>query len=155
MRLRHLGARLLPSLKAVLAGWAGAMVVTFPMQIVKIVANSFGGPAVLLLSLAEGTVIWGLWGLALAAGGWFFAFLPIILLVPEDRLLRHQRRVIALAAVLAWMVILAEFRVWKLVLPNHHIAVRMFTLYSLLFVVYATISAFAYLRLIARDRENR
>jgi hypothetical protein len=154
MKLRHLRARLLPSLKAVLAGWAAAMVVTFPMQIAKIVANSFGGPAVLLLSLAEGGVIWGLWGLALAAGGWLFGFLPVILLVPENWLLRHLRTSSALAAVVGWIVVLAEFQVWKLLLPGHHMALRMFTLYSLLFVVYATVSAFVYLRLIALERVN-
>jgi hypothetical protein len=155
MRLRRLGARILPSLKAVLAGWAAAMVVTLPMQIVKIVANSFGGPAVLLLSLAEGAVIWGLWGLAIAAGGWLFGFLPVVLLVPESWLLRHLRTSCALAAIFGWMVVLVEFQVWRLLLlPDHSLAVRMFTLYSLLFVVSAAVSAFVYLRLIALKREN-
>ena len=154
MRLRHLRTRIQPSLKAALAGWAAAMVVTLPMQVVKIVANSFGGPAILLLSLAEGAVVWGLWGLAIAAGVWLFGFLPIILLVPESWLLGHLRTSLILAAVFGWTVVLVEFKVWKLLVPNHHLGVRIFTLYSLLFVVYSTASASVYLHRIAVEKRN-
>jgi hypothetical protein len=149
MRLRHLGERMLPSLIAVLAGWAAALIVTLPMQIAKIAANSFGGPVVLLRSLAEGTLIWALWTLAVAAGGWLFGLIPVILLAPESWLLRYRRTSLVLAGLFAWIAILVEFQVWKLVLPYYTLGVRMFTLYSLLLVVYATVSAAVYLRLIA------
>ena len=130
------------------------MVATLPMQIVKIVANSFGGPVVLLRSLAEGALIWAMWGLAVAAGGWLFGLIPVILLVPENWLLRHLRTSLALAAVFAWIAVLVEFQFWKLLLPYYTLAVRMFALYSLLLVVYAIVSAWVYLRLIAARGGN-
>jgi hypothetical protein len=154
MRLHHLGTRIRPSLIAGLAGWAAAMAVTLPMQFAKIVANSFGGPMVLLLSLAEGTLIWGSWSLEVAVGGWLFGLIPVILLVPENWLLGHLRASLALAAVLGWTVVLDEFEVWKLVLPYNTLGVRMFTLYSLLLVVYTTVSAAVYLRLISPRGET-
>jgi hypothetical protein len=149
MTLRHLRTRIGPSLIAVLAGWAAALVATLPMQIAKIWANGFGGPAILRLSLAEGTLIWTLWSLAVAAGGWLFGLVPIILLVSENWLLRHLRTSLALAAIFGWMVVLVEFQVWWLVLPYRTLAVRLFILYSLLLVVYTAVSAAVYLRLIA------
>ncbi len=154
MRLRHLGSRIVPSLIAVLFGWAAAMVATLPMQFVKIRASAFGGPAVLRLSLAEGTLVWGLWCLGIAAGGWLFGLVPVIMLVPEDWLLRHRFSSLALAATLSWIAVLVEFEAWKALLPYYHLAVRMFTLYSLVLVVYATVSAAVYLRLIASRGEN-
>jgi hypothetical protein len=104
---------------------------------------------VLLRSLAEGTLIWALWTLAVAAGGWLFGLIPVILLAPESWLLRYRRTSLVLAGLFAWIAILVEFQVWKLVLPYYTLGVRMFTLYSLLLVVYATVSAAVYLRLIA------
>lgn len=154
MKLRPLGTRFRPSLKAVLAGWAAAMVATLPMQIAKIVANSFGGPMVLLWSLAEGTVIWGFWSLAIAAGGWLFGLVPVILLVPENWMLRHLRPSVILAAVFAWMVVLVQFQVWKLLRPYHTSEGRIFYLYSLFLVVFAAVSGFVYLRLLALRQGN-
>ncbi len=155
MKLRPLGTRFRPSLKAVLAGWAAAMVATLPMQIAKIVANSFGGPMVLLWSLAEGTVIWGFWSLAIAAGGWLFGLVPVILLVPEDWMLRHLRPSVILAAVFAWMVVLV--RVPGLEVASARITLRkgrIFYLYSLFLVVFAAVSGFVYLRLLALRQGN-
>jgi hypothetical protein len=154
MKLRRWGSRIQPSLEATLAGWAAAMVATLPMQIAKIVANSFGGPGVLMWSLAEGIAIWSLWGLAIAAGGWLFGLVPVILLVSEDWMLRHLRTSVVLAALFGWMVVLVQFQVWKLLRPYHTSEGRMFYLYSLLLVVYATVSALVYLRLIAVKRED-
>jgi len=154
MNLRHLGMRLRPSLKAVLAGWAAAIVATFPMEVAKIVANNFGGAAVLLRSLVEGAVIWGLWGLSIAAGGWLFGLIPLILLVPESWLLRHRGASLATAAFLGWMVVLIKFKIWRLLLPYESVSPRIFTLYSLLLVVYATVSAAVYLRLVAFTGED-
>jgi hypothetical protein len=154
MRLRHLGSRIVPSLIAVLVGWAAAMLATLPMQFVKIQASTFGGPTVLHLSLAEGTLIWGLWCLAIAAGGWLFGLVPVILLVPENWLLRHRRSSLTFAATFSWIAVLVEFEAWKSLLPYYHLAVRMFTLYSLVLVVYATVSAAVYLRLIAPKSGN-
>jgi hypothetical protein len=149
MRLRHLSDRIRPSLIAVLAGWAAAAIVTLPMQIAKILANTFGSPMVLLRSIAEGTFVWALWSLAIAAGGWAFGLLPVILLVSESWLLLHRRNSLILASILAWMVVLIEFHVWDIVYPYYTLPVRMFTLYSLLLVIYATVSAAVYLRLTA------
>ena len=66
---------------------------------------------------------------------------------PSPKFDRHCRH-------LGWIVVLVEFQVWKLLLPYHWLAVRMFTLYSLLLVVYATVSAAVYLRLIAEEQGN-
>jgi hypothetical protein len=154
MTLRHLGTRIRLSLIAVVAGWAAAMVATLPMQFAKTVANTFGGPEVLLLSLVEGTIIWGLWGLAIAAGGWLFGLIPVILVVPEVWLVKHIRGTLTLAAILSWMVVLDKFEVWQLLLPNNTLALRLFTLYSLMLVIYATVSVAVYLRLIAPKTGN-
>jgi hypothetical protein len=148
MNLRHLGARIRPSLLSMAAGWAAATAVTLPVQFAKIVANAFGGPAALLLSLAEGTMIWSAWALAIAAGGWLFGLIPVIALVPDKWLLRHPRTSIAVAAALGWVVVLVEFQVWTLLLPYHWLARRAFVLYTLLLVVFASVSAAVYLRLI-------
>jgi hypothetical protein len=139
------------SLIAVAIGWAAAVVVTLPMQFVKIVANATGGPGDLLWSLAAGALIWGAWSLAIAAGGWLLGFVPLIVFVPDKWFLQHPRVSIITAAALGWMVILLEFEVWKLLQPYHALEVRMFTLYSLLFIVFTGVSAAVYIRLAAKD----
>jgi len=154
MRLRRLATRMRRSLVAVLAGWAATFVATLPMQIAKIMASSFGGPTVLLLSLAEGALIWALWCIIVAAGGWLFGLIPIVLLIPEDWLLRYPRTSLTLAAVLGWIVVLIEFEVWKLLRPYNYLAVREFILFSILLVVYTTVSAAVYLRLIAPENTS-
>ena len=148
MNLRHLGTRIGPSLLSVAAGWAAATAITMPVQFAKISANAFGGPAVWLLSLAEGAMIWSVWALAIAAGGWLFGLVPVIALVPEKWLLRHPRTSIAMAAALGWVVVLVEFQVWKLLQPYHSLGVRAFIVYTLLLVVFASVSAAVYIRLI-------
>ena len=154
MNLRHLGTRIRPSLLSVAAGWAAATAVTLPMQFAKIAANAFGGPAAWLLSLAEGAMIWSAWALAIAAGGWLFGLIPVIALVPEKWLLRQPRTSIAVAAVFGWVAVLVEFQVWKLLQPYGSIAVRAFILYTLLLVVFVSVSAAVYLRLIAPEEHN-
>jgi hypothetical protein len=154
MRLRQATRRMRPSLLAVAAGWAAAIAATMPMQWVKIIADAYGGLAVLLLSLSQGTLIWGVWSLAIAAGGWLFGLVPVILFVPESWLLGHRRKSIAIAAILGWTVVLAKFEIWKLVLPYHTLALRMFVLYSLLLTVFAAVSAAVYLRLIKGTSET-
>jgi hypothetical protein len=148
MNLRDLGTRIRPSLLSVAAGWAVATAVTLPVQFAKIAGSAFGGPAAWLLSMAEGAMIWSAWALVIAAGGWLFGLIPVIALVPEKWLLRHPRTSIASAAALGWTVVLVEFEVWKLLLPYHWLARRAFILYTLLLVVFASVSAAVYLRLI-------
>lgn len=149
MNLRHLGSRIRPSLFSVAAGWAVAAAVTMPVQFAKIAGSAYGGPAAWLLSQAEAAMIWSAWALAIAAGGWLFGLIPVIALVPERWLLRHPQTSIAVAAALGWGVVLVEFQVWQLLLPYHWLAVRAFILYTLLLVVFASVSAAVYLRLIA------
>jgi hypothetical protein len=153
MNLRRAASRLGPSLIAVAAGWAAAMAVTMPFQVQKIVVSNVGDFGALLLSLAEGTGIWGAWALAIAAGGWLFGLVPVILFVPEGWLLGHPRISIGLAALLGWIVVLAQFQVWRLFEPYHSLAVRMFIIYSLLLTVYTSFSALVYLRLMASRSE--
>jgi hypothetical protein len=148
MKLPRIAARLPLSLIAVATGWAASMVVTLPVQYAKIAVNATGGAASFFWSLAEGTMVWGIWSLAVAAGGWLFGLVPVIAIVPESWLLRHPRSAIAVAALLGWIVVLVEFRVWELVLPYHSLGVRAFVLYSSLLVVYASVSAAVYVRLI-------
>ncbi len=150
MNLRHLARRIRPSVLSVAAGWAAATAVTMPVQFAKISANAFGGPAVWLLSLAEGAMIWSAWALVIAAGGWLFGLIPVIALVPEKWLLRHPQSSIAVAAALGWVVVLVEFQVWKLLLPYHWLDRRAFILYTVLLVVFASVSAAVYIRLIVR-----
>jgi hypothetical protein len=154
MTLRRRATRIRCSLIAVLAGWAAAIVATLPMQFAKIAANTFGGPTVLLLSLAEGVLIWGLWSSIVAAGGWLFGLVPVVLLVPESWLLRHPRASLTLAAVFGWIVVLVEFEVWHLLLPYQYLPLRSFSLYSILLVVYTTVSGAIYLHLSAPLNPN-
>ena len=125
------------------------------MQFVKIAVNAYRRSRGSAPVSGRGALIWGAWALAIAAGGWLFGLVPVIVLVPENWLLRHPRRSIAIAAAFGWIVVLVKFEVWKLLLPYHSLAVRMFTLYSLLLVVYATVSAAVYLRLIAPKSKSR
>ena len=143
--------RIRRSLLAAAAGWAAAVVVTTPMQIVKIYVNATGGVGDLLWSLATGALIWGAWSLAIAAGGWLLGFVPLIVFVHGDWFLHYPRVSVAIAAVLGWMAVLFEFEVWKLLQPDHSLEVRMFTLYSLLLIVFTAVSAAVYLRLAAKD----
>jgi hypothetical protein len=142
-------------LLAAAAGWAAAIVVTTPMQIVKIYVNATGGPGDLLRSLAAGALIWSAWSLAIAAGGWLFGFVPLIVIVHEDWFLRYPRVSVAIAAVLGWTVVLVEFEVWKLMQPDHTLEVRMFTLYSLLLIVFTAVSAAVYMRLAAKRQSPK
>jgi hypothetical protein len=154
MRQRRLGARIRASVVAALAGWAAAVAATLPMEFAKILGNTFVGPWAMVRSLAEGLLIWGAWCLAIAAGGWLVGLVPVALLVPEERLLRHRRACVAAGAILGWIVVLLEFRAWKLLLPYHYLQVRMFVIYSFLLVIYTTVSALVYLRWIARGRPS-
>ena len=121
MKLRHLGTRILPSLIALSrAGRVAAVARDFADgDREDVVANTFGGPWSLLLSLVEGTIIWGLWCLAIVAGGWLFGLIPVISLVPEDWLLRHRPQPGSFSQrPLAGWFVLVKFEVWKLLLPR-------------------------------------
>jgi len=120
------------------------------MQFVKIYSNAFGGLRPLLWSLAAGTWIWSVWLLAIAGGAWLFGGLPLIALVPERWLRRHPFRAIAISALLGWLVVLVEFKVWKLLLPDEGLAVRGFWLYSVSLLAIAGVGAAVYLRILAR-----
>jgi hypothetical protein len=150
MKLADLGVRIRASLIAVVTGWLTALVVTLPMQFVKIYSNAIGGPRPLLWSLVAGAWIWSVWLLAIAGGAWLFGGLPLILLVREAWLRRHPRRTIAISAFLGWSIVLYEFRIWRLLLPDEGLAVRGFCLYSLSMIALTGVAATVYLRLLAR-----
>ena len=145
-----IGARVRPFLTAGATAWAAAMAVTLPMQYVKIYSNAVGGPRDLLWSLAAGTLVWGIWTLAIGAGAWLCGGLPAIAIIREEWLLLHRRWSIAIAALLGWVVVLMKFEIWRLLLPYQTLNVRIFTLYSLLFVIFCGVSAAVYLRMVAR-----
>lgn len=104
----------------------------------------------LLWSLAAGTWIWSVWLLAIAGGAWLFGGLPLIAIVREAGLRRHPRRAIAISALLGWSIVLVEFKVWKLLLPDEGLAVRGFCLYSLTMIALTGVAATVYCRLLAR-----
>ena len=76
------------------------------------------------------------------------------MVVPEDWLLRHPRWAVAAAGLGGWVAVLIKFEVWRSVQPYHHLAVRMFSLYSLLLIVFTSVSAGVYLRVIARKKSQ-
>jgi hypothetical protein len=155
MKVSAVRSRIGTSLLAIAVGWAAAMLVTLPMQFVKIKVNATGGTGDLLWSLAAGTLVWGAWALIIAAGAWLLGFVPLIVMIPEGWLLGHPRVSVTLAAFLGWIVVLVRFEVWKLLLPYQTLAVRVFTLYSLLLIVLTAVSAIVYLQLIAAKKRLR
>jgi hypothetical protein len=145
-------SRIRASLIAVGAGWLAVMIVAMPMQLVKICSGNIGGLPSLLWSFVAGALVWGWWTLAFVSGGWLCAALPLIALVRESWMLRHPQRSVGICAALGCLVVLLQFKVWELTRPGHSLGIRMFTLYSLLLVVFPAVSAAVYLRLIARMR---
>jgi hypothetical protein len=148
------GARLSALMLATVAGWAAAMAVTLPMQLVKIQANATGTFGELLRSCAAGAAIWCLWSFAFTALAGLLGGLPLVLLVRETWLLRHPRLSAAAAAFLGWTVVLIKFEVWEMILPEHTILDRIFALYSLLFSVSCGVAAAVYLRIVGRIRKQ-
>jgi hypothetical protein len=151
MSLSALPSRIGPSLISVAVGWATATIITLPMLLWKLAVSSTGDAHNLLWSLSVGSLIWAAWTLAIVAGGWLLGFVPVIIFVSEKWLLGHPRTAIAIAAGMGWTVVFVEFQLWMLVLPHHTIAMRMFTLYSLLLISFPAVSAGVYLRRI-RER---
>jgi len=143
-------ARLRLSAVASLAGWSAATAATLPMQWFKVAQNATGGVGSLLWSLAAGSAIWAAWTLAIVAGGWLLGFLPAIALLREGWMLGHPRRTMAFAGLFGWAVVLAKFDSWKFFRPGHEIPVRLFSLYSLLLVIFPVVAARLYLRRLSR-----
>jgi hypothetical protein len=150
MKLAALRLRFRAALSAVALGWLAAVVVTLPMQFVKISTNAFGGFRPLFCSLAAGALVWGAWLLALAGGAWLFGALPLIAIVSEAWLRRHPRRTIGISTLFGWSVVLFEFRIWRILLPDEHLPGRAFCLYTLSMTVLTGVAATVYLRLLAR-----
>jgi hypothetical protein len=154
MKALNLGSRVRASLLAAAAGWAAAMAATLPIQFAKIAVNATGAPWDLLWSLAAGAMTWGAWSIAIGAGAWFLEFVSLIMVIPERWLLRHPRWAVVAAGICGWLAVLIKFEVWRLLQPYHYLAVRMFSLYSILLIVFTSVSAGVYLRLIAQKKSQ-
>jgi len=139
------------SLLAAAIGWAAATAVTLPMVVFKVCANALGGWRPLVWSLGAGTAIWLAWTLSIAAGGWLGG-VALAVFAPEEWLLRNRGRAIAIAAGLGWLVVLIEFKTWRLSQPGYSLSAWLFSLYSLLLVVFTVTAAASYLHWIARSR---
>jgi hypothetical protein len=150
MSASSVGEKFWASIVAAAAGWLATVAATMPMQIYEICTNALGGLRPLLWSLGAGTLIWCIWTFIIAAGAWLLGGMPVALVVPEEWLLRHRWQAIAIGGVLAWLVVLVRFEVWDLLRPDHAFSPWLFTLYSLLLVVFAVATAAVYLRLRAR-----
>src|SRR5271168_4190203 len=150
MKLAAVKLRVRASLIAVAVAWATAVIVTLPMQFVKIYSNAIDGPRAFLLSLCAVTLIWCAWSLAIASLAWLGGGLPVIAIVRECWLLRHHRRAIVISGALGWAVVLFKFQIWKQLLPDEGFAIRGFILYTLLLVVFTGAAAAVYLRLVAQ-----
>ncbi len=152
MRFLWTGEKVRASLAASAAGWVTAMLVTLPMQAYKIVVNSNGGLRPLLWSLGAGMLVWFVWTLPVAAGGWLVVGLPVVAFVREEWLLKHRWLAIGTGTMLAWLIVLVEFRVWRLLTADPPHNYRMLILYSLLFAGFAAGTASVYLWLLERMR---
>ncbi len=150
-----IGARIRASVVAALAGWAAAMAATLPMQFYKIYADRFGDLRSLLWSLGAGMLVWLAWTLAIAAVAWLIVCLPVIAVVREAWLLRHRRAVVASAGALGCAAVMAMTGTWKVFTPEYSFHPRLFTLYTLLLTVFASIASWVYLRLVAGIRLRR
>ncbi|AXC15250.1 hypothetical protein ACPOL_6006 [Acidisarcina polymorpha] len=132
---------------AVFLGWASAIVVTLPIVLVRMLGNRDGGLQPLTASLCWGAAVWLAWTLPIAGLGWLCGMLPAALLLREEWLLSNQKRTIWLSAALGWTAVLVEFKVWRLVYPDTGLGVYLFTLYSLLLVILATVATAVYMSL--------
>ena len=155
MNLNAMGVKFRAALTAGATAWAAAMIVTLPIQFVKIYSNALGGTRELLWSLAAGTLVWGVWTLTFTGLVLLFGGVPLIATVREGWLLRHRRGSVAIAALLGWVVVLVKFEVWRLLLPYQALNVRIFTLYSLLFVIFCGVTTAVYLHIMAGIRTPR
>ncbi len=152
MKLAAIGARIRASMIAAVTGWAAAMAVTLPMQFTKIYMSALGGRRALLWSLGAGTAVWCAWSLIIAAAAWLWGGLPLIAIVRERWLLRHRRTAVVVSGTLGWLVVLLRFKVWDLLLPEARLEMRIFTLYTLLLVIFTSVATAVYLRRVARLR---
>jgi len=152
MNLRHIGTRLRSAVIAAIGGWLAAFAVTLPMQLLGIYHRADGDLRGMGISLIMGALIWVAWSLAVVGAILCCGGLPILVIVREQWLLAHRRRAVALAGFGGWVAVLAEFQVWRLVVPDHLLNYWLFSLYSLLFIVFASVTAALYLRFVSRMR---
>ena len=151
MTLTGLAVRVRASILAMLAGWLTAFLATMPMQVFQIVQNNLGGLRSLLWSLAAGMYVWLIWTLIIAAGGWLLGCVPAVLVIPEKWLLRRRRWVLAASAIMACAAVMTLTRTWRFFSPDYTFHPWLFSLYTLLLLVFAVVTAAAYLRLIGRE----
>ncbi len=155
MNFRAIGQRVRASVLAVAAGWATATLLTLPMQFYEIVTNNIYGRRTLLWSLVAGTLIWIGWTLLIAVEAWLLVCLPTIAIVREEWLLRHRGVVIAVSGFVTLVAAFVEINSWRIFSPDFTFHPWMFFLYALLLVVFATVTAATYLRIVGRLRSAK
>jgi hypothetical protein len=152
MNLRVIGTRLRLAVLAAAGGWLAAFAVTLPMQLLGIYHRADGDLRGMGTSLLMGALVWAVWSLALAGAILCCGGLPVLLIVRERWLFSHRRRAVALAALGGWAAVLVQFQIWRIVVPDHLLDYWLFSLYSLLFVIFTAVTATLYLRLVTRIR---
>jgi len=152
MSLSVIVTKLRSAFKAALCGWLAAFAVTLPMQLLGIYHRADGDLRGIGVSLLTGTLIWTGWSLTLAAAIFCCGGLPLLAILREPWLLAHRRRAITLAGLAGWAAVLIEFQIWRIVVPDHLLNYWLFSLYSLTFVLFTTVTAALYLK--SRSRKQ-
>jgi hypothetical protein len=144
------GARIRSLALAAVAGWLSGALITTPIQLVELVRNTAGDLRLMLVSLALGLILWGIWTLAIALVGLALAGLPIALWASPTWLLRHRVAIIAVSAAVGLAVPLAKFRAWDWLKPEPFYDLPLIAMYGIFASVFAAVTALLYLRMLQK-----
>lgn len=136
---------------ATLLGWAAGFVATSPFQIVEVLRNSGPDFQLLFSALGYGFAVWLLITFAGVAIVWVCAVLPIALFVSAKWLLARRGWVIATSIVASLIAVSYKVHVWT---HFYHDGVGLmnFWIYTCFAAVFSGITAYSYLRVLARDQ---
>jgi hypothetical protein len=137
--------------QATLLGWAAGFVATSPVQIVEVLRNSGPDFRLLVAALGYGFAVWLLITFAGVVLAWTCLVVPIALFVDEGLLLRHRTGVILASICLGLAAVGYKVHVWGH-FEHDGIGLMNFWIYACFVVVFAGITAYYYLRFLAREQ---
>lgn len=138
---------------ATLIGWAAGFVATSPIQIIEVVRNSGPNLPLLLSALGYGFAVWLLITLAGVVVVWIGLVLPVVFFIPAQWLLRRRVPVIAVGICLGVLVVSYLVHVWTHFYYDG-IGLMNFEIYACFVVVFSGVTAYSYLRFLAREKRN-
>lgn len=134
-----------------LAGWFAGFLAALPAETLIGIRDTQGEPRLLAETMMMGLAVWGVWTLLLALAAWLIFAVPFVLILPPAMLVRFQRRVLLLTAVLSILLVLSRLYSFR----DHaasQLALRFFLYmpYGCFAVFFAVVTAWLYLHLARR-----